>query len=107
MTDKFTNVTAAAKANVYFDGKVVSHSITLADGQRKTLGIIFPGSYSFNTDSPEVMDITHGSCRVKLAGQSEWKAYSAGTGFHVPGHSSFEIAADAICQYICSFEAPK
>ena len=29
---EFKNVTAIAKANVYFDGKVVSHSILFPDG---------------------------------------------------------------------------
>ena len=39
---KFENVTATAKANIYFDGKVISHSIETADGEKKTLGIIYP-----------------------------------------------------------------
>ena len=37
---QFSNVTALAKANVYFDGKVVSHTILLPDGTKKTLGLI-------------------------------------------------------------------
>ncbi len=103
MTQQFENVTAVAKANVYFDGKVVSHTLLLPDGSRKTLGVIFPGCYSFNTEAPERMDITDGACRVKLAGQGEWSDYAAGDAFDVPGHSAFEIAADGVCQYICSF----
>ncbi|MEC8657279.1 MAG: pyrimidine/purine nucleoside phosphorylase, partial [Verrucomicrobiota bacterium] len=47
------NVSVSAKANVYFDGKVVSHSITLSDGSQKTLGLIYPGSYHFNTAKAE------------------------------------------------------
>ena len=42
---QFSNVSAEAKANIYFDGKVVSHSIKLEDGSPKTFGIIYPGSY--------------------------------------------------------------
>src|ERR1043165_6434119 len=38
---QFSNVTAHAKANVYFDGKVVSHTILFADGTKKTLGLIY------------------------------------------------------------------
>ena len=101
---QFDNVSVLCKANIFFDGKVVSH-IVLADGMKKTLGLIYPGSYTFNTGAPERMEITGGTCRARLAGQSEWKTYGAGTVFQVPGNSSFEIAVDAgIAEYICSFE---
>ena len=43
----FPNVTAVAKANVYFDGRVVSHTIRFADGSKKTLGLIYPGKFHF------------------------------------------------------------
>ena len=43
--EKFENVTAVCKANVYFDGKVVSHTLLFADGTKKTIGLIYPGSY--------------------------------------------------------------
>jgi len=102
---KFENVTALAKANVYFEGKVVSHSVILADGAKKTLGLIYPGEYHFGTDAPERMDITAGACRVRLDGSSEWRDYAAGTYFRVPGKSGFDIAvASAIAEYVCSFE---
>jgi purine/pyrimidine-nucleoside phosphorylase len=102
--EKFDNVSAVCKANVFFDGKVVSHSVLLADGSRKTLGLIYPGTYHFDTKAAEVMAITVGTCRVKLAGQSAWTGYAEGTSFNVPANSGFDIAADAIVQYICSFQ---
>ena len=46
---EFRQVTAVAKANVFFDGRVVSHSILLPDGTRKTLGLIYPGQFHFKT----------------------------------------------------------
>ena len=49
---EYPNVTAVAKANVYFDGKVVSHTIKLADGVKKTLGLIYAGEFHFGTDAP-------------------------------------------------------
>jgi uncharacterized protein YaiE (UPF0345 family) len=102
---KFENVTALAKANVYFDGKVVSHSLLFADGSKKTLGLVYPGEYHFGTDAPELMQIVAGSCRVRLDGSSEWKAYEGGTSFRVPGKSGFDIAvASGIAEYVCSFE---
>ena len=101
---QFDNVTAVCKANVYFDGKVVSHTL-LSGGKKTTLGLIFPGEFKFNTDAPERMDIVAGSCRVKQAGESGWKTYGGGSFFKVPGKSHFEIAVDSgIAEYICSFE---
>lgn len=101
---QFENITAVCKANVYFDGKVVSHTIQFADGSRKTLGLIYPGEFKFNTGAPEKMEIIAGACRVKLAGETAWRDYVAGTFFRVPGNSAFAIAvATGITQYICSF----
>jgi uncharacterized protein YaiE (UPF0345 family) len=101
---EFKNVTAVAKANVYFDGKVVSHTILFADGSKKTLGLIYPGKFHFGTDKAERMEIVAGSCLVKLDGQTEVKTYAAGTYFDVPAKSGFDIeVAAGICEYICSF----
>ena len=102
---EFKNVTAVAKANVYFEGKVVSHTILLDGGVKKTLGLIYPGEFHFGTDAPERMDIVAGECRVRLDGSSEWQAFSAGTSFNVPGKSGFDISvASGIAEYVCSFE---
>lgn len=102
---EFPNVTAVAKANVYFDGKVVSHTIRLGDGSKKTLGLIYPGEFHFGTDAAERMDIVAGHCRVRLDGTSVWHEYAAGTTFHVPARSGFDIAvATGITEYVCSFE---
>ena len=101
---QFSNVTAVAKANVYFDGKVVSHSILFADGSKKTLGLIYPGTYHFGTDAAERMEITDGACEVTLDGQTEKKTYASGTFFDVPAKSGFTISVgEGICQYVCSF----
>lgn len=101
---EFPSVTAVAKANVYFDGKVVSHTILFPDGSKKTLGLIFPGSYHFGTAAAERMEITDGTCRVILDGSETETTYSAGQHFDVPANSGFTIAVDGgICQYVCSF----
>jgi purine/pyrimidine-nucleoside phosphorylase len=102
--EKFENVTVITKANVYFGGKVISHTV-LVGGAKKTLGLIYAGEYKFGTDAPERMDITAGACRIRLAGQADWTAYAAGTFFKVPGKSSFEITvAEGIAEYVCSYE---
>jgi len=106
MQEKFDNVSAICKANVYFDGKVVSHTILFPDGSKKTLGLIYPGSYNFNTGAAERMEVIAGACTVRLKGESEWKSYTEGTAFEIPANSSFDIAVESgLMQYICSFLA--
>lgn len=101
---EFPNVTAVAKANVYFDGKVVSHTIVFPDGSKKTLGLIYPGAFHFGTTAAERMEIVAGSCRVKLDGAEASNDYKAGQAFEVPAKSGFDIeVADGICEYVCSF----
>ncbi len=102
---QFKDVTVTCKANLYFDGRVVSHAVTFADGSRKTLGLIYPGTYLFNTEAPERMEIIAGTCRARVAGTEAWTPYGSGSAFDVPGHSSFEIeVAEGIAEYICSFK---
>lgn len=101
---ELSGVTVKLKANIYFDGKVVSHTILSADGSRSTVGVIHPGEFSFNTDAPERMDILAGSCRVKLPGSSAWVSCAGGSTFHVPAKSRFEIAVDSgVAEYLCTF----
>ncbi len=103
-TQRFEGVTVPAKANIYFDGKVISHSLLFSDGSKKTLGLIYPGEFRFDTAAPELMEIVAGECRVRLAGKSDWENYGAGASFSIPGNSSFEIAvAKGQTEYICSF----
>jgi purine/pyrimidine-nucleoside phosphorylase len=102
-TEKFDAVSVTAKANVYFDGKCVSHSIQLADGTKKSVGVVLPASLTFNTGAPEIMECVAGSCEYKLAGSSEWKQSKAGEKFSVPGNSSFEIRTTEPYHYVCHF----
>lgn len=100
----FAGVTVVTKANVYFDGNVVSHTVLFKDGSKKTLGLIRPGSYHFNTVAPERMEIVAGTCRVTLNNSTEAHEYHSGASFEVPGNSGFTIAVRAgLCEYICSF----
>ena len=102
--ERFDGVAVLTKANVYFDGKVVSHTVQFADGSKKTLGLIYPGTFTFTTGAPEVMAIVAGSCRARLKGEAAWRDYGSGTSFAVPGNSSFDIAVDGgIAEYVCSF----
>lgn len=100
----FAGVTVTTKANVYFDGRVVSHTVLMPDGAKKTLGLIYPGSYHFGTGAPERMEIVAGVCRVTIDGQNATIDYAANSHFDVPGKSGFTIEVkEGICEYICSF----
>jgi len=103
-TAQFDGVSVVKKANVYFDGKCVSHSIVLADGTKKSVGVILPSTLTFNTGVPEIMEGVAGSCRVRIKGETEWKGYGAGESFEVPGNSSFDIeVAGEAYHYVCHF----
>lgn len=103
MSDAYESVKVVKKANVYFDGKCVSHTVYLPNGERKTLGVILPSVLTFNTAAPERMEIMGGRCRVKLAGAQDWAMYTAGQSFDVPGNSRFDIEALDTVDYVCHF----
>ncbi|MCG5499893.1 pyrimidine/purine nucleoside phosphorylase [Ectothiorhodospira lacustris] len=104
ITQQFDNVTLNTQANVYFDGKCVSHGFTLADGTRKSVGVILPARLTFNTGAPEIMECVAGACRVRLPGEDAWRSVAAGESFSVPGDASFDIEVDGEpFHYICHF----
>ena len=100
---QFDNVSVIKKSNVYFDGKCVSHTVILADGTRKTVGVIFPSTLVFNTGAPEIMEVIGGKCRVKLAGSDTWNEYGVGQSFDVAGNTSFTIETVELLDYVCLF----
>jgi purine/pyrimidine-nucleoside phosphorylase len=102
-TPHFHNVTVSTTASVYFDGKCVSHGITLADGTKKSVGVVLPSTLTFNTGAPEIMECTAGSCEYKLAGTDAWVKSVAGEKFSIAGNSSFEIRVTEAYHYVCHF----
>jgi uncharacterized protein YaiE (UPF0345 family) len=105
-TTQIPNVTVTTQANVYFDGKCVSHGITFADGTKKSVGVILPSTLTFNTGAPEIMECVAGSCEYKLAGTDAWVKSSAGEQFSVPGNAKFDIRVTEgyeAYHYICHF----
>jgi uncharacterized protein YaiE (UPF0345 family) len=101
---QFAGVTVVTKANVYFDGNVVSYTVLFPGGVKKTLGLIRPGSYHFGTKAPERMEITAGQCQVRLDGGTLTSEYGEGAHFDIHGDSGFTIeVANGLCEYICSF----
>ncbi len=102
-TSSIPNVTLSTQANVYFDGKCVSHGFQLADGTKKSVGVVLPATLTFNTGAPEIMECVAGSCEYKLAGSTEWQKSGPGERFSIPGNSSFEIRVADSYHYIGHF----
>jgi hypothetical protein len=100
---EFTNVSIVKKANVYFDGKVTSRTVIFADGSQKTLGIMQPGEYEFNTADKEIMEIMAGELEVMLPGASGWQTVKGGESFEVPPHAKFALRVRTLTDYCCSF----
>ena len=100
---EFNDVTIIKAAKIYFDGKVTSRTVKFSDGTHKTLGIMMPGDYSFNTDAKEIVELLAGSMEIRLAGEDDWNAYGAGTQFEVPANSSFDLKISEVADYCCSY----
>lgn len=103
MDPHFDAVSVLKKANVYFDGKCVSHTVLLGDGSRKSVGVILPSQLTFGTAAPETMELIEGRCRVRLAGSDAWTEYRGGESFAAPGNSSFDIETLETLHYVCHF----
>jgi len=93
---------AATSHNTYFDGDVQSLGFE-PDGARATVGVIQPGTFSFDTAAPERMTVVAGTLEVRLAGEGGWSTHAQGTVFEVPGESSFEVRATTPAAYLCEF----
>ena len=96
-------VTVIKKANIYFDGRVTSRTVLLEDGNRKTLGIILPGQYEFGTEDREHMEVLVGRIDVLLPDSTAWASYETGQAFDIPAHCRFQVSADMVSDYCCSY----
>ena len=103
---KFRSVTLTAAANIYFGGKVVSHTFHESDGTRNTVGVIFPGTYEFKTRCPEKMVITAGKLylldRVTKK-ETQTGGYGPGDDFEVAGDTSFRVVCHEVVEYVCIY----
>jgi hypothetical protein len=99
----FENVTVERLANIYFDGKVTSRTVIFADGEKKTLGIMMPGDYRFDTAKKELMEIQAGAVSVLLPGEEQWRDIKGGESFEVPANAAFDIKVSEVTDYCCSY----
>ena len=100
---QFKNVTIEKKANIYFEGRVISRKIIFIDGSVKTLGIMLPGEYEFNTDSEELMEINSGKLEYQLLNHTDWTPITDGMSFSIVKNSSFKVKVIQLINYCCSY----
>ena len=103
MSDRFEGVSVLKKLNIYNEGKVMSHTIYMADGERKTLGVMFPGDYEFGTGDREVMEMVAGRTEVLLPGSDAWQTFGPGDTFAIPANSRFQLRVSEMMEYVCSY----
>jgi len=101
--DRFDGVSVSKKANVFFDGRCISHTVHFPDGSRKSVGVMLPGPLRFETAAPEIMELLEGRCRVEIADSGKWTEYRGGQRFEVPARSSFRIETLETLHYVCHF----
>lgn len=101
--DKFKDVTVDKLANIYFNGNVISRNVFFKDGSRKTLGVMLPGRYEFNTEERELIEIMSGILNLKLQNDDECKLIKDRMGFNIPKNSSFQVEVLELVNYTCSY----
>jgi uncharacterized protein YaiE (UPF0345 family) len=104
MKNEFDNVSVVKKANVYFDGKCVSHTVQFADGTKKSVGVILPATLTFNTGVPRSWRPSPAPAAIASRAKTG-KTCGAGQSFTVPGNSSFDIEVSGEpYHYVCHFD---
>ncbi|MGI6704189.1 MAG: pyrimidine/purine nucleoside phosphorylase [Clostridia bacterium] len=99
----FANARIVKKANIYFDGSVTVRTVFTESGERKTLGILLPGEYEFNTGSEELMEVLGGEMKIKRSGETGYTLFKEGDSFIVPANSSIKLIIENVVDYCCSY----
>ena len=95
------DATISTRANVHFDGRVVSHTLELSDGSKKMLGVLLPASFVFIPKFSEVMEIIDGYLRIRAADGGTWLEYRTGNSFALPKDLAFEFEVMEPVHYLC------
>lgn len=100
--DPLEDATVRKRANVYYDGRVTSRELTTANGERLTLGIVLPGTYEFEADAEETIELLMGNGRIELP--AETVTFEAGDVVTVPADTTFDFVADDVVDYCCAYD---
>ena len=91
------------EVNEYFDGRVKS-LVMNADGRKKTLGVMTPGEYEFDTQTKETMTVIEGEFSVYFSEYDEWEEFGEGASFDVPAQSTLKVKVTQDTAYLCEYE---
>ena len=91
------------EVNEYFGGKVKSLVVNSTEG-KKTIGVILPGEYEFDTKTQETMTVVAGEMSVFLPEYNEWEDFGAGSSFDVPANSKFKLKVKQDTAYLCAYK---
>lgn len=105
MENSLKNVEVVLKGNVYFGGKVTSRTFYRESGERFTLGIITPGSYTFEVGEREVVKLLRGTAQICLPGENEFHEVAEGQTFVITENSEYQIRTYEIVEYLCDYVA--
>ena len=100
---RLSNLEVETKANVYFDGRVTSRACYRPDGSRLTLGIITPGSYTFDVGDREVVQLIAGSVEILLPNEQAWREVEAPGTFEIIANSKYQIRTTGVAEYLCDY----
>jgi purine/pyrimidine-nucleoside phosphorylase len=81
VTEQLQGASVATKANVFFDGKCVSHTVTLANGEKKSVGVVLAATLTFNTAAAEIMECVAGLANTKWLAATNGKLRNLATVF--------------------------
>ncbi len=91
------------EVNEYFDGKV--KSLALNSGEcKKTVGVMVPGEYEFDTQTKETITVVAGEFSVYFPEYDEWEDFGAGSSFDVPAQSKLKVKVAQDTAYLCEYE---
>jgi uncharacterized protein YaiE (UPF0345 family) len=74
----------------------------LANGERKSVGVILPSTLRFDLTTKEVMEVVDGTAHVSINGAPE-QAFAAGQSWTVDAGAYFVIRAEQPVHYVCHF----
>ena len=90
------------EVNEYFDGKVKSLAVHASTG-KKTVGVMEPGEYEFDTQTKEAITVISGEFSVYFAEYDEWEDFGAGASFEIPAGSKFKVKVTQDTAYLCEY----
>ncbi|MCK5581378.1 MAG: pyrimidine/purine nucleoside phosphorylase [Candidatus Omnitrophica bacterium] len=71
---------------------------------KKTVGVMTPGEYEFNTETKEIMKVVTGEMSVYSPEYDDWEDFGAGASFDIPAQSKFKVRVEEDTAYLCEYE---